>query len=164
MISVQILSIAVYGLLAILYVAPALKKLDRGAALGWLVGVHVFRYVVLYLYLAQREGYNISDTAATQLVVGDLAGAAIAIVTLILLRLRLRLAIATTWLLLAATLADFVVGTRQRAIDPPHVPPFGTWWLAFSFFAPAILVSVPLLVWQLYTRRREPLAGARVTP
>jgi hypothetical protein len=156
---VQILSIAIYGLLAILYVAPALKKLERGAALSWLVGLHVFRYCVLYVYLAQREGYNITDRAAAGLVVGDLAGAAIALVAVILLRARLRLGIAASWLVVAATLADIVAGLYQRSIDPPHGPPSGTWWLIFSFYAPALFVSLPVLVWQLVTRRREALAG-----
>lgn len=157
MIPVQALSIAIYGLVAILFVAPALKRLDRGVALSWLVGLHLFRYVVLYVFIAQREGYSISDTAATEYVTGDLTGVALALVGVILLRGRRRLGIAAAWLLVAATLVDFSVGIYQRAIDPPHAPPAGVWWLIFNFYVPALFVTVPLLIWQLAARRGEPL-------
>jgi hypothetical protein len=62
-IRVQLISILTYGLIAWWYVAPWLNKLQRSQALTALLWVHVFRYVVLYLYVAQREGYPISANA-----------------------------------------------------------------------------------------------------
>jgi hypothetical protein len=44
---------------------------------------HVFRYVALQAYSAQRAGFPISDAALTRLVYGDLAGAALAFVVIL---------------------------------------------------------------------------------
>jgi len=156
---VQLASIFVYGLIAFWYGAPILKKLGRADALIALMWFHVFRYVVLYLFKAQHEGYAITDIAAMEIVVGDLAGAGIAIVAITLLRMRVRLGIALAWLLILESVTDMAVGIYQRSIDPPKGEPFGVWWLVFNFFAPLILVSLPLMVWQLYSRRKEPLAA-----
>jgi hypothetical protein len=159
---VQFASIAIYGLIALWYVVPWLKKLGRAEALIALSWFHIFRYTSPYIFVAQREGYPISDLAATQIMVGDLAGAAIALVAIILLRSRVRLGIVFSWLLVVETLVDFVVGARQRAIEP-RAAPTGVWWLILNFCAPLILVSLPLLIWQLYARRNEPLADTQKT-
>jgi hypothetical protein len=157
---VQLLITATYGLIAYWYVAPAVRRLGRADALIAIMWIHVFRYVVLYLFQAQRDGYGISDEAALQLVVGDVAGALIALAAITLLRSRVRWGIGVAWLLVLATLADLIAGIRERVVEPPHNAPFGAWWLVFTFFAPLVPVSVPLLVWQLYSRRREPLVEA----
>ena len=154
---VQFISIVVYSFIAVSYLAPWLKKLDRAEALTWLMGIHVFRYVVLYLPVARLEGYPISNTSAMQIMTGDLSGAAIALVAITLLRFRIRLGIAFAWLLAAATIADTINILHQRSIEPPRPDATGVWWLVFVFFAPLIMVSTVLIVWQLYTRRSEPL-------
>jgi hypothetical protein len=160
-IKVQLISIVVYGLIAWWHVAPWLNKLDRGRALTALLWVHVFRYIVLYLYVARREGYAISDSALTQLVVGDLSGASIAIVAIFLLRFRSRLGLVFSGLVVVASIADVVAGAYLRSVEPPRADATGVWWLIFVFFAPLIVVSLPLIVWQLYARRGEPLADTR---
>jgi hypothetical protein len=159
---VQLLSIATYGLVAFWYVAPRIKKLGRADALIAILWVHVFRYVVLYLFQAQRDGYGISDAEVLTLVVGDLAGAAIALVGITLLRSRIRWGIGFAWLLFVATLADMIAAIRERILESLHNAPFGAWWLVFTFFAPLVPVSLPLLVWQLYSRRGHPLAEPEV--
>jgi hypothetical protein len=152
-----LISILTYGLIAWWYVAPWLKKLERSQALTALLWVHVFRYVVLYLYVAQREGYPISANAVTELVVGDLAGALLAIVGIVLLRFQSRLGLVFAALVIVASLADVAGGAYVRSIEPPRGEATGVWWLIFVFFAPLIVVSLPLIGWQLYARRREPV-------
>jgi hypothetical protein len=78
-IRVQFISIVVYGLIAWWYVAPWLKKLDKRQALTAPLWVHVFRYLTVYLFVARREGYAISDQVLTVVVVGDLSGAVLAL-------------------------------------------------------------------------------------
>src|SRR5262249_50673666 len=149
-------SIVVYTLIAIWYFVPWLRKRGRTEALTALVWFHIFRYSSPYIFLAQREGYPISDVAAFEIMIGDLIGAAIALVAIIFLRRRVRIGVMFTWLLVIETIIDFVIGARERAIAP-RAGPIGVWWLILSFFAPMILVSLPLLVWQLYSRRHEPI-------
>jgi hypothetical protein len=156
-IQAQLLTIAVYGLIAWWYAAPGLNKLPRVQALTAILWVHVFRYCVLYIFVARREGYAISDVASTELVVGDLIGALLAMVAIVLFRLRSPLGLAATWLVVIATVGDFVIGFYTRQIEPPRCDAAGAWWLVFVYFAPAVLVSLPLLIWQLVSRRRAPL-------
>jgi hypothetical protein len=156
----QLISIVTYAIIAWWYVVPRLNKLDKRQALTALLWVHVFRYVVLYLYVARREGYGISDRALTELVVGDLTGAAIAAVAIILLRLRSRVGVWLTALVVAASLADMVGGIYVRSSEPPRADATGVWWLIFVFFAPLILISLPLMIWQFYVRRGQTIDTA----
>jgi TetR/AcrR family transcriptional regulator, transcriptional repressor for nem operon len=160
MIRAQLISIITYALIAWWYVVPWLRKLDRSQALTALLWVHVFRYCVLYLFVAQREGYAISDTAVAELVIGDLAGALIAAVGIVLLRLRSRLGLLFAALVILASIADVAGGAYLRSIEPPRPDAAGVWWLIFVFFAPLIVVSLPLIVWQLWARWGEPLTHA----
>lgn len=153
----QLISIVVYALLAWWYAVPYLKRLRFGQALTLLLWIHAFRYCVLYMPFARQEGYGISEVAAKQLIIGDLSGAILAGIAIVTLRLRLRLGLAVSWLVIVATIADGLTGIYQRSIEPPRPDATGVWWLIFVFFAPAILVSLPLMGWQLVTRRAEPL-------
>jgi hypothetical protein len=157
MLRVQAISIVVYAFVAWIFVVPWLRRVEKAQALSALLLVHVFRYVVLYLYVAKREGYAISDAALLNLVVGDLSGAVLGAAGLVLLRMRSRMGLALSALLVVATVADAARGAYLRGIEPPRPDPAGVWWMIFVFFAPLVVVSLPLIVWQLYARRAEPL-------
>jgi hypothetical protein len=156
----QLISIITYSLIAWWYVVPRLKTLERGQALTALLWVHVFRYIVLYLYVARHEGYAISDAAAAELVIGDLAGALIAAVGIVLLRLNSRLGLVFSTLVIIVSIADVAGGAYLRSTEPPRADAAGVWWLIFVFFAPLIVVSLPLIIWQLCSRWGEPLANS----
>jgi hypothetical protein len=160
-IRVQFISVVAYGLIAWWYVVPWLKGLDKRRALTVPLWIHVFRYVTLYLFVARREGYAISDDVLTVVVIGDLCGAILAITSIIFLQMRSRLGPLLAGLVVIASITDFAVGTYIRAIEPATPDATGVWWLIFVFFAPLIIVSLPLIVWQLYARRDEPLSEAR---
>ena len=147
-------------LIAIWYVRPWLNKLGSAQALTVLLWVHVFRYTVLNILPTQRDGYLISHLGLIQLVVGDLAGAVIALAAIALLRRRARLGIALCWLLIAVFIVDSIGIFYERGVAPSGADPSGLWWLIFALFAPLVVVN-PLLAWQLSTRRGEPLALPR---
>src|SRR5262249_33098529 len=104
----QFLSLFVCATAAQWYLVPWLRTLDRADALAPLLWVHVFRYVALQAFSAQRDGFPISDAGLMDIVVGDLAGAILALTTLYLLRYRMRLAIPLAWLLVIETTYDTV--------------------------------------------------------
>jgi hypothetical protein len=106
--SAQFITLFVLVMVARWYVIPWLNSRARGEALIALLWVHVFRYVALQVFSAQQTGFPISDGGAMEIVVGDVAGAAIAFVTIVLLRSRVRLAIPLAWLLVAETAYDTV--------------------------------------------------------
>ncbi len=155
-----LISLVVYSLIAVWYVVPWLKTLDKRQALTAPLWIHVFRYVTLYLLVAQREGYAISDQTLRVVVIGDLSGAVLALIGIIFLRMRSRLGPIFVALVLIASVADFAIGSYVRSQVGQDPEATGVWWLVFVFFAPLVLVTLPLLGWQLYQRRGEALSSS----
>src|SRR5438874_3224573 len=60
----QLLSLIVLATAARWYLVPWLKNRTRADALIALLWVHVFRYVALQVFSAQRDGFPISDSGA----------------------------------------------------------------------------------------------------
>jgi len=160
----QLITMMAYMLIAWWYVGPWMRRLAFTQALTILLWVHVFRYSVLYIYVAQHEGYPISGIATEELVIGDLAGAFLAIVSIVALRFNWRLGLITSWLVVVESVLDFVGATYLRISEPPRADATGVWWIIFVYFGPLILVSLPLMVWQLSTRAQEyPLDSREVS-
>jgi hypothetical protein len=153
----QFISLAVFALFAKWYVTPWLDRRTRADALIALLFVHVFRYVALLTFSAQRDGFPISDGGVYDIVIGDVGGAAIALSAIAALRYRLRLGIALAWLLSAETLYDTVTNIRGGMRENLMGAAGGVTWLILVFYVPLIVVSVVLLVRQLYARRGEAL-------
>jgi hypothetical protein len=156
----QFISVLVYALVAKWYVAPWLGTLKRADAIIALLWVHVFRYVALMTFSAQRDGFPISNEGLFDIVIGDVAGAAIALVAIIALRNRIRLGLALAWLLAVETIFDTVTNIRGGVREHLMGAASGTTWLILVFYVPAVVVSVILLIWQLSTRRGEKLDPA----
>src|SRR6266852_5205441 len=154
----QLLSLIVFGILARWYVTPWLKARGRADALTALLWVHVFRYLALQAFAAQRDGFPISDGGLMEIVVGDLTGMAIALATIALLRYRMRLAIPLAWVLVAATIYDTVLNIRGGIHERLMGEARGVTWMILGFYVPLMMVSLVLIIWQLYSRRGEALA------
>ena len=84
--SAQFISLIVLVAVARWYIIPWLNSHARADALIALLWVHVFRYVALQVFSAQADGFPISDGGATEIVIGDVAGAVIAFTAIVLLR------------------------------------------------------------------------------
>ncbi|MGN6750196.1 MAG: hypothetical protein ACTHJS_16545 [Xanthobacteraceae bacterium] len=156
----QFISLFVYALLAKWYVSPWLGGLKRADAIIALLWVHVFRYVALMTFSAQRDGFPIADDGLFEIVIGDVAGAAIAFVAIFALRYRARFGIALAWLLAADPIFDTVTNIRGGVREHLMGAASGTTWLVLVFYVPLIVVSVALLLWQLLTRHGEALDPA----
>lgn len=159
----QLFSLVVFGTMARWYVAPWLRTLERSAALVPLVWIHVFRYVALQSFSAQRDGFPISNGGVRDIVGGDVAGAIIAFATLVALRYRPRVAVPLAWLLVAETTIDTAINIRGGIHENLMGAAGGVTWLIIGFYVPLLIVSVGLIIWQLYTRRGEPVDGAAMS-
>jgi hypothetical protein len=159
--SAQLMSLIVLAAMARWYIIPWLNNHARADALTALLWVHVFRYVALQVFSAQHDGFPISDGGATEIVVGDVAGAVIAFVAIALLRRRARLAIPFAWLLAAETAYDTVANIHGGIQEHLMGAASGVTWMILTFFVPMVVVSGVLLIWQLYSRRSEELGAAR---
>src|SRR5260370_1565295 len=113
----QLLSLLALGAIARWYVVPWLNSHARADALIALLWVHVFRYVALQVFSAQRDGFPISDSGTIEIVLGDVAGAGIAFAAIALLRYPVRLAIPLSWLLPLETVCHTSTNI-QRARTP----------------------------------------------
>jgi hypothetical protein len=155
--SAQLISLTVFVAAARWYVVPWLKTRPRADALMGLLWVHVFRYVALQVFSAQHEGFPISDGGAMDIVIGDVAGAAMAFAAIVLLRRKSWIAVPLAWVLAAETAYDTVTnihgGVREHLMGAAS----GVTWMILVFFVPAVVVSCVLMVWQLTARRGESL-------
>jgi len=159
--SAQFITLFVLVMVSRWYVIPWLNRHARADALIALLWVHVFRYVALQVFSAQQSGFPISDGGAMEIVVGDVAGAAIAFVTIALLRSRVRLAIPLAWLLVAETAYDTVSNIHGGIQEHLMGAASGVTWMILTFFVPMVVVSSVLMAWQLYARRGEELGDSR---
>ena len=157
----QLISLFVYAMIARWYVAPWLKSRGRDDALIALLWVHVFRYIALQAFSAQRDGFPISDAGVMEIVAGDLGGAILAFITIVLLRYRVGIAIGLAWLLVFETIYDTVSNIRGGIREHLMGAAGGVTWLVLVSFVPMIIVSLVLLVWQLYARRSDALNPSR---
>jgi hypothetical protein len=157
----QLISLIVFANIARWYIAPWLSRQERTIALTILVWPHVFRYVALQAYSAQHAGFPISDSGLTRLVYGDIAGAVLAMVAIVALRHKVKGAIAMTWLLVAMTIADTVSNVSNGIHENLFGAATGVTWMVVAFYVPFLMVSLGLMVWQLYARAREPIAATR---
>ncbi len=154
----QMFSLIIYVMMGVWYFAPWSRTRGRADALIPLLWVQVFRYVALQIVSAQQAGFPISDSGRDHLVYGDLFGAILATTTIAALRYRARLSIPLVWLFAAETVFDIVSnvsrGVRERLLGVAN----GTTWFVQSFYVPLVIVTLGLIIWQLYSRRGEPLA------
>jgi hypothetical protein len=154
----QFFSLGIYVTMAVWYYAPWSRTRGRADALMPLLWVQVARYVALQIVSAQQAGFPISDSRRDQLVYGDVLGAILAVIVIAALRRRARWSIPLVWLLVAETVFDIVNnvggGVREHLFGLAN----GTTWFLQSFYIPLLLVALGLTVWQLYSRRGEPLA------
>jgi len=157
----QLISLAVYIAIARWHLAPWLAQRGRAEALIALLWVHVFRYVALQIFAAQREGFPISIDGATEIVIGDVFGAIIAMTAIMLLRRRIHAGVALCWILVFETVGDTVLNIRGGIEEHLMGAATGVVWMILVFFVPAIVVSTGLLAWQLVARRHETIEGTR---
>jgi hypothetical protein len=98
------------------------------------------------------------------IVIGYLLGAALAFATLFALRYRARFAIPLAWLLVAETIVNTAFIIRNGASEQLFGQARAVGWLAVCFYVPLVMVSLVLLVWQLYSRRGEALGSGDAKP
>lgn len=153
----QIFNTLAFTALGVWYVVPRLQKLSRAAALMALTAVHLGRTLCLELYSSQDAGLKMANAVRDHIVIGDIAGWALALVILFSLRSRLNVSIALIWLLVTETVLDFgstfVTIVRAGTIGDIN----GTSWMIIAFYLPIVYVALGLTIWQLITRRHEPL-------
>ena len=145
----SILSLVLYVIITVWYVAPWLAAKTRAEALAPLLWVHIPRYIALQIFSAQKFGFAVSNEARDQIASGDVAGMLLAVVSLVLLRYRPRLAFMVIWVLVVETILDLsnatIAGIREGLFETAS----GVTWLILTFYVPLLWVSLALIIWRL---------------
>jgi hypothetical protein len=156
----SVLSFLIFVIMAALYVGPWLATRQRAEALTPLLWVHAFRYVALQIYSAQQFGFAVPDAARDQIADGDVIATILAVISILVLHYRLRMAPILVWLFVAEATLDLVNATIAGVREQLFATASGVTWLILTFYVQSLWVSLGLIVWQLYSRRLEPLALA----
>ena len=156
----SVLSFIMFAIMAVLYVAPWLATRQRPEALTVLLWIHAFRHVALQIYSAQQFGLAVSDAARDQIAIGDVIAAILAVISIVALDYRVRMASVLIWVFVAEATLDLVNSTIAGVREQLFATASGLTWLILTFYVALLWVSLGLIVWQLYSRRHEPLAFA----
>jgi len=151
------ISFVIFAMIAVWYVVPWLGTQPRAEALVPLLWIHAFRHVALQIFSAQQFGFAVSDSTRDQIAAGDVTGMILAVIAIIALQYRVRLATLLVWVFVAETVFDLVNSTIAGVHEQLFATASGVTWLILTFYVPLLWVSVGLIVWQLYSRRNEPL-------
>jgi hypothetical protein len=156
----NVLNFVIFAMIAIWYVAPWLASRQRAEALAPLLWVQAFRHIALQIFSAQQFGFAVSDGTRDQIAAGDLIGMLLAVAAIGALRYLWRIAPILIWLLVLETAFDLVYTAALGAREQLYASASGVTWLIVSFYVPLLWVSLGLIVWQMYSRRDEPLTFA----
>jgi hypothetical protein len=154
----SILSFALFAVMAAWYVVPWLAARERAQALVALLWVHAFRHVALQIFSAQQSGFVVSDEARNQIAAGDVIGMLLAVLAIAALHHRMRIAVLLVWVLAAETAFDLVNATVAGIREQLFASASGVTWLILTFYVPLLWVTLALIIWQLWSRRHEPIA------
>ena len=125
-----------------------------------LLWIQAFRHVALQIFSAQQFGFAVSDYARDQIAASDLIGMLLAVATIVVLRYHWRFAVVLVWLLVAETALDLVYTSFLGVQERLYASASNLTWLIVSFYVPLLWVNLGLIVWQMYSRRDEPLSLA----
>ena len=140
------------------YVVPWLKSQDRATALASLLWLHAFRHVALQIFSAQQAGFAVPNDLRDQIAYGDVLGMVLAVAALIALRYHSSLAIPLVWVFVVETVIDLSNAMAGGMREGMMVVANGVTWMILTFYVPVLWTSLALMVWQLWSRRRQPLS------
>ena len=153
----MVTSFVVYTLGAVLVVAPKLRTRDRLAAIYPLLWVHMFRTAAMGLFISQESGLEISDGLRNEIAYGDYAGLVVAIAAILAIRFAPQIAIPIVWVLVVVTVIDLANAAIGGVDEELFSQVDGIPWATLAFYVPLLWVTTGLMVWQLITRRGEPI-------
>jgi hypothetical protein len=132
-----------------------MKREPLAVALSLPLRVHAFRYVALQVFPAEKFGFDISNSTASEIAWGDVASAVLALAALWMLRESVRRALLLVWVFVVVASLDLVNATiggiREQALATAH----DLTWVILTIKVPLLWVTLALVVWQLVSGRGE---------
>jgi hypothetical protein len=151
-------SLLIYALIAVWYVAPRLAALPKAMAMVPLLWVHTFRIVGGSILAPGSVDPAVPLDFRMMVGYGDMITAVLAIVVLLALRFRVPGALALVWLFLVVATADTVNAIVQSTRDSVFTHPLGFNWVIVTAYVPALIVSSVLMLVYLLRPQKSTLS------
>lgn len=149
------MSLLVFGLIARLYLGPALTRMPVAEALSPLLLFHAFRYIGATFMSPSVIDPTVPSSFTVPGTVGDLLAAFLALLALWALRSGSSLALPLLWVFNLEGSLDFVNAIYQGlVVGLPHFQLGATWFIP-TLFVPALIVVHALIFRILLTRSSE---------
>jgi len=145
----MVLTVAVYGLIAKWYLAPAMAQLSLYQTLGYLMLPHALRHIGLTAIVPVVVDPAAPKQWKNPVGYGDLITALLAVVTLLALRADLGFAIVLVWITNLFGFADFVNAGVQATKVNAYDYKLGGFWFLPTFFVPSLVVTHFWMFWIL---------------
>lgn len=142
------LSLVVWGLIAVWWLAPWLAKQSQHQALLYLTLPHAFRYMGMVFLVPGVVAQPLPESFATPAAYGDLGTAVLALLTLIALRTGWTWSLAMVWIFNTVGTVDLLNALRHQSV----VPDFGATWYIPTLFVPLLLVTHVMIFGRLIRR------------
>jgi len=155
------MSLVVFGLIAWLYLGPALARLPVVQALSPLLIFHAFRYVGATFMSPSVIDPSVPSSFTVPGAVGDLLAVFLALASLWALRSGSRMALSLLWVFNVVGTLDFLNAIYQglRVSLPQYQ--LGATWFIITLYVPALLVVHLMIFRILWIRSSELLAMGR---
>jgi len=145
----MVLTVAVYGLIAKWYLAPAVAHLSLYQTLGFLMLPHALRHIGLTAIVPVVVDPAAPKQWKNPVGYGDLITALLAVITLLTLRADLGFAIVLVWITNLFGFADFVNAGVQATKVNAYDYKLGGFWFLPTFFVPSLVVTHFWMFWIL---------------
>lgn len=148
-----IVSVSIFGLIAVWYVRPYLITIGRTSALIPLLFVQAFRYVGMTLLVPGMIDPTLTREFLSSAAYGDLLEAVLALASIFALRSNLKFAIPLVWVANTWGFVDLL--NAIRSVLEVNLPSYNlsTIWYIYVFFGPLVIVSHLMIFWILIKPR-----------
>jgi hypothetical protein len=146
------LSLIVFVLLALWYVAPRLAGRSRNQAIVPLLWIHAFRYAPLTLYAPGQADPRIPADVVSVVAYGDFIAALFALLAIAAVKLQWRVATVLIWLFSLVSVIDLVYSTARAAGSQMYTYYMGWSWYIVNFYVPMLMVSQVMIIYYMLTR------------
>ena len=153
------LSLIVFSLAAIWWVAPALNKLPLQSALVPLFFVHALRYLPSTAFAPGQVGADVPADAMATIAYGDLLAAVLAIVAIVFLHYRWRGALGVAWGVNILASLDWLNASFLAASNKLVTHALGGNWYIIHYYVPALLIT-HIMIFARLMKGEQPMVTA----
>ena len=153
------LSLIVFWLAAIWWVAPALNKLPLQSALVPLFFVHTLRYLPSTAFAPGQVGADVPAEAMAAIAYGDLLSAILAIVAIVFLHYRLQGALAVAWGVNIVAGLDWLNALFLAASNQLVTHALGGNWYIIHCYVPVLLIT-HIMIFARLIKGEQPIVTA----